>query len=133
MVEGQQGNMAKMKTEKHDAIVLSSESEKDIQAALYKQFRLSPLPADEMLPNLGLFLTSKSLSRVLFYYEIYRKILNTHGVIIEFGVRWGQTLALMSAMRGIFEAWGPKTVTVASLWTARSRSAKIMKFTWRNC
>jgi len=103
MVEGQQGNVATMKTEKHDAIVLSSESEKDIQAALYKQFRSSPLPADEMLPNLGLFLTSKSLSRVLFYYEIYRKILNTHGVIIEFGVRWGQTLALMSAMRGIFE------------------------------
>src|SRR6266568_1561064 len=116
LVEGQQGNVAKMKTEKHDAIVLSSESEKDIQSAFYKQFCSSPLPADEMLPNLGLFLTSKSLSRMLFYYEIYRKILNTHGVIIEFGVRWGQ-----------------KTVTVASLWTARSRSAKIMKFTWRNC
>lgn len=92
-----------MKTEKHDAIVLSSQSEKDVQAALYEQFRAAPLPADEMLPNLGLFLTSKSLSRVLFFYEIYRKILNTHGVIMEFGVRWGQSLALLSALRGIFE------------------------------
>jgi len=92
-----------MKTEKHDAIVLSSEGEKHMQAELQEHFRSSPLPADEMLPNLGLFLTSKPLSRVLFFYEIYRKILNTHGVIMEFGVRWGQTLALMSALRGIFE------------------------------
>lgn len=95
--------MATMKTEKHDAIVLSSQSEKDIQAALQKHFRDATLPADEMLPNLGLFLTSKSLSRVLFFYEIYQKILNTHGVIMEFGVRWGQSLALLSALRGIFE------------------------------
>jgi hypothetical protein len=92
-----------MKTQKHDAIVLSSQSEKDIQAALYEHFRSATLPPDEMLPNLGLFLTSKSLSRVIFFYEIYRKIINTHGVIMEFGVRWGQTLALMSALRGIFE------------------------------
>jgi hypothetical protein len=103
VVAGQQGNVAKMKTEKHDAIVLSSQSEKDVQAALYEHFRSSPLPADEMLPNLGLFLTSKALSRVLFFSEIYHKILNTHGVVMEFGVRWGQNLALLSALRGIFE------------------------------
>ncbi len=92
-----------MKTEKHDAIVLSSQSEKDIQAALYQHFREATLPVDETLPNLGLFLTSKTLSRILFFHEIYRKILGTHGVIMEFGVRWGQSLALLSALRGIFE------------------------------
>ncbi|MDH3288412.1 MAG: crotonobetainyl-CoA--carnitine CoA-transferase [Betaproteobacteria bacterium] len=92
-----------MKTVKHDAIVLSSQSEKDILAALYSHFRESPLPADELLPNLGLYFTSKSLSRVLFFYEIYRKILSTHGVIMEFGVRWGQSLAVLSALRGLFE------------------------------
>ena len=92
-----------MKTQKHDAIVLSSQGEKELQTALYEHFRKATLPADELLPNLGLFLTSKSLSRVLFFYEIYRKIVNTHGVIMEFGVRWGQSLALLSALRGIFE------------------------------
>lgn len=92
-----------MKTEKHDAIVLSSQSEKELLAALYQHFRSSPLPADELLPNLGLYLTSKALSRTLFFYEVYRKIVETHGVIMEFGVRWGQTLALLSALRGIFE------------------------------
>lgn len=92
-----------MKTKKHDAIILSSSEEKDIQRQFVAQFKNMLLPEDEILANLGLFLNSKSLSRILFFYEIYRKIINTHGIIVEFGVRWGQTLSIMSALRGIFE------------------------------
>ncbi len=95
--------MEQIKTDKHDAIVLSSSDEKAIQRQFVEHFNSAPLPDDEILPNLGLFLTSKALSRVLFFYEIYQKIVHTHGVVIEFGVRWGQTLSLMSALRGIFE------------------------------
>lgn len=95
--------MADIKTQKHDAIVLSSQSEKDLQAQFVKLLKSAPLPDDELLPNLGLFLSSKALSRVLFFHEIYKKILNTHGMIMEFGVRWGQTLSLLSALRGIYE------------------------------
>ena len=92
-----------MKTQKHDAIVLSSASEKEAFASFTNQLQNHPLPNDEVLPNLGLFLTSKALSRVLFFNEIYKKILNVHGVVMEFGVRWGQTLSLLSALRGIYE------------------------------
>ncbi len=92
-----------MKTEKHDAIILSDNAEKDFQRELTTHLKTSPLPDDELLPNLGLYLTSKSLSRILFFYEIYKKIVNTHGICVEFGVRWGQTLSLLSALRGIFE------------------------------
>lgn len=92
-----------MKTKKHDAIVLSSSDEKAAFGKLVSCFKDSPLPNDEILPNLGLFLTSKNLSRILFFHEIYQKILDKHGIIIEFGVRWGQTLSIMSALRGIFE------------------------------
>lgn len=95
--------MAEIKTQKHDAIVLSSQSEKDLQAQFVKLLKQAPLPDDELLPNLGLFLSSKALSRVLFFHEIYKKILPTHGMIMEFGVRWGQTLSLLSALRGIYE------------------------------
>ena len=95
--------MADIKTQKHDAIVLSSQSEKELQRKFVELFKGTPLPDDEILPNLGLFLSSKSLSRVLFFYEIYKKILHTHGIIVEFGVRWGQTLSILSALRGIFE------------------------------
>jgi len=92
-----------VKTDKHDAIILSSSEEKDYGKQFIEYFRTTPLPEDEILPNLGLYLTSKTLSRILFFYKIYKKILHTHGVIMEFGVRWGQTLSLMSALRGIFE------------------------------
>lgn len=92
-----------MKTQQHDAIILSSQSEKDHLGRLTGLLRDTPLPSDELLANLGLYLTSKNLSRVLFLYEIYQKIIHTHGVIAEFGVRWGQSLSLLSALRGIFE------------------------------
>ena len=81
--------MADIKTQKHDAIVLSSQSEKDLQLRFVEMLKRAPLPEDELLANLGLFLSSKSLSRILFFHEIYRKILGTHGVVMEFGVRWG--------------------------------------------
>ncbi|CAN2039955.1 Crotonobetainyl-CoA--carnitine CoA-transferase [Candidatus Magnetomoraceae bacterium gMMP-15] len=92
-----------MKTKQYDAIVLSSSEEKDFFKQFLDQFKNSSVPDDEILANLGLFLTSKNLSRILFFYEIYKKIINSHGIIIEFGVRWGQTLSIMSALRGIFE------------------------------
>ncbi len=92
-----------MKTEKHDAIVLSSDSEKELQARFVSMLKDTPLPDDELLANLGLYLSSKNLSRILFFYEIYKKIIDTHGVILEFGVRWGQNLSLLAALRGIFE------------------------------
>jgi hypothetical protein len=92
-----------MKTKKHDAIILSSNTEKEILARFSSYLKNSPLAEDELLANLGLYLTSKNLSRLLFFYEIYKKILHSHGVIMEFGVRWGQTLSLMAALRGIFE------------------------------
>ncbi len=92
-----------MKTNKHDAIVLSSEIEKEAQLRLTEALKAAPIPDDELLANLGIYITSKNLSRLLFFYEIYKKIIHTHGIIIEFGVRWGQNLSLLSALRGIFE------------------------------
>jgi hypothetical protein len=92
-----------MKTKKYDAIVLSSKSEKEIFDEFIEAFKNMPLPDDEILPNLGLFLTSKNLSRLLFFYELYKKLRYLHGSVIEFGVRWGQNLSLLSALRGIYE------------------------------
>lgn len=92
-----------METQQHKAIVLSSSQEKDVNQEFVDLFKAQPLPDDEIMSNLGLFLSSKSLSRILFFSEIYKKIIHNHGIITEFGVRWGQTLSLMAALRGIFE------------------------------
>lgn len=36
-------------------------------------------------------------------HEIYSKIINVHGIVIEFGVRWGQNLSLFQSFRGMYE------------------------------
>lgn len=48
-------------------------------------------------------LKRQSLSRVLYYNELYRKIVEIPGVICEFGVQWGATLAQLINLRGIYE------------------------------
>lgn len=72
-----------------------------------KQFidlmRQCPIPDNELLLNMGLFLTPQNLSRVLFLDFLYKQILETQGVVMEFGCRWGQSLSLFSALRGIYE------------------------------
>ena len=61
------------------------------------------IPDTERLNNLGLFISRQNLSRILYMHELYSKIIDVHGVIIEFGVRWGQNLALFENFRGIYE------------------------------
>jgi len=35
--------------------------------------------------------------------HIYQQIVDVHGVVIEFGTRWGQNISLFAALRGIYE------------------------------
>lgn len=53
--------------------------------------------------NLGM--NRIGLSRILYYTELYKKILDVPGCICEFGVRFGDTLSLFSNLRGIFEPY----------------------------
>ena len=81
----------------------STEAERERSARLRELLVASPVPADEILSNLGLYLRRQTLSRILFMQELYQLILPVHGVILEFGVRWGQNLALFSTLRGMYE------------------------------
>jgi hypothetical protein len=67
--------------------------------------RASPVPQDEVLGNLGLYQVRASFVRMQFMYNLYQRALHTHGVIMEFGVRWGQNLALFSTFRAIHEPY----------------------------
>jgi hypothetical protein len=80
-----------------------SEEEKASRKKFYEHFRKCPVPEDQLLSNLGLFLTSKNLARILFMDHLYRQIVDVQGIVIEFGTRWGQNLSLFSALRGIYE------------------------------
>lgn len=45
----------------------------------------------------------EALARVLYYAELYKKIIDVPGVICEFGVQWGATLAQLVNLRSIHE------------------------------
>jgi hypothetical protein len=102
-VAGEQHDMATVTVGEHGAITLTANSEEDAFADLASRLRHSGIPPGEILANLGLYLPSKSLARLLFFRDIYPLVMNTHGIIAEFGVRWGQSLACLSNLRSMFE------------------------------
>ncbi|MBU0580679.1 MAG: crotonobetainyl-CoA--carnitine CoA-transferase [Candidatus Margulisbacteria bacterium] len=81
----------------------SSKEEIDLRKKFFENFKNCPIPQNELLQNLGLFINRQSLARILFFHDLYKKIININGAIMEFGVRWGQTLALFESFRGIYE------------------------------
>lgn len=80
-----------------------SSAERAARGEFVQHFRDCPIPDNQLLSNLGLFLNSKSLSRILFMDHLYRQIIDVQGCVLEFGTRWGQNLALFAALRGIYE------------------------------
>jgi hypothetical protein len=76
--------------------------------SFYDIYKNCPIPENEVLRNLGLYINRQSLSRILFMNMLYQKIINTQGVIMEFGVRWGQNMALYESFRGMYEPFNFK-------------------------
>ncbi|KJU81362.1 dTDP-6-deoxy-L-hexose 3-O-methyltransferase [Candidatus Magnetobacterium bavaricum] len=83
----------------------TSQSEQSSSSELLTLFNTKPIPDNEVIINLGLFLRRQELSRILFMNDIYRHIIDVNGIIVEFGVRWGQNLALFQALRGMYEPY----------------------------
>ena len=69
----------------------------------FKTFRECPIPDNEFLSNLGLFIRRQDLSRLLFMHDLYKRIVDVQGIVVEFGVRWGRNLALFESFRGMYE------------------------------
>lgn len=82
-----------------------SKQRKEFYEVIEHIFGEGGIPSQELLGNLGLFISRQSLSRILYMHELYSKIFNVHGVVIEFGVRWGQNMALFENFRGIYEPY----------------------------
>ena len=77
------------------------------ETAAYRQLTAklkdSPVPNNEIISHLGLYLDRSALGHILFIHELYRRILDVHGVIIELGVRWGRNLAQFTELRNLYE------------------------------
>src|SRR5687768_5698986 len=91
--------------EKIKVLTGSTNVEVENRRNLLEMLRNSPIPEGELLANLGLYLNRQTLSRIFFINDLYRKITNIHGIVVEFGVRWGQNLSLFSSFRGMYEPY----------------------------
>ena len=70
---------------------------------LYDLIDSKLIPNNHKIDNLGLFLKSGSLSHILFLNEIYSYIKEIPGIIMEFGVWYGQNQILFENLRAIHE------------------------------
>lgn len=82
---------------------IASSVELENRNKLNHLFKNCPIPENERLTNSGLFMKRQDLTKQLFFNDLYSKIINVHGVIMEFGVRWGQNLVTLNNLRGIHE------------------------------
>jgi len=75
-------------------------------------FKNTPIPDDEILVNLGLYTRAVILAKILYLDELYKRILEIPGIVVELGVWWGANLALFESFRSVYEPynWTRKVV-----------------------
>ncbi|MFM7134888.1 MAG: crotonobetainyl-CoA--carnitine CoA-transferase [Planctomycetota bacterium] len=82
------------------------------EARLGALLRNSPIPESELAENSGLFVSPRTVKRMFFFDEIYRHALPIHGVMMQFGVRWGRDLATLHSLRTIYEPFNASRAIV---------------------
>lgn len=83
--------------------ILASAEEVKAYQELAKMLLDCPIPPNEILANLSLFMTRSALAQLLFMHDLYRRILTVPGVVVEFGTRYGRNLGLFTTLRTIYE------------------------------
>lgn len=93
-------------------MVRGSEQEIKAREVILDLFKNSPIPDDEMLVNLGAYLRSPLLAKILYLNELYQRIESLPGIVVEFGIWWGANLALFESFRSVYEPynWTRKVV-----------------------
>ena len=82
------------------------------EARLGQLLRGAPIPDTELAENAGLFVSPRTVKRMFFLDEIYRHALPVHGIVMQFGLRWGRDLATFHALRTIYEPFNATRLIV---------------------
>lgn len=72
---------------------------------LFHLFQNRPMDDEDLLVNLGMYLRSGALAKLLYLDEIYRKVVGIPGHVMEFGVWWGQSIAMFENLRAVHEPY----------------------------
>jgi 3-O-methyltransferase len=84
-----------------------SESERAARVRMSDLLSKTPIPANALIENLSLYLRRRQFTDILSMDSLYRMIIDTPGVIMEFGVLYGRHLATFTTLRGIYEPYSP--------------------------
>lgn len=85
--------------------IMPSNKEKETRVKLIEKFLQNPIPSDQILENLEVFMRPQRISEILTLFALYKKIVEVPGVIMEFGVRWGRHISLFHAFRSKLEPY----------------------------
>ena len=83
----------------------ASERQLEARLKLVELFNDSPLPVEQLLVNLHLYMRSSVIAKVLYIDELYQEIIDIPGVIMEFGTWWGANIALFESLRAVYEPY----------------------------
>lgn len=83
----------------------TSMSQKENRERLYRLYKNTPIPPEELLINTALYTRSSALSKILFLDEIYKLIIDIPGNVHTYGVWWGQDVIAFQNLRAIHEPY----------------------------
>jgi hypothetical protein len=84
-----------------------SDHERGVRQRLGHLLGSTPIPPEELVDNLALYLHRQPLTDLLSLDALYRMVLDVPGVIMEFGVHWGRHLVALTVLRGVHEPYNP--------------------------
>lgn len=85
------------------SVTQSSDTQLKAREELWDYFQKDTIPDAEKERNLGLYIRSQNLARILTISQIYKKIINLPGSIMDFGTWRGQNYILCENLRAIYE------------------------------
>lgn len=96
---------SKNSTAQHESTVISYSNSGSIDArnAIFKLFKEYQATDDETERSMGLFIRGSLLARFLAISDIYKRIVNIPGIVIDVGTWRGQTAVLCENLRAIYE------------------------------
>lgn len=93
--------------EKNNPYRLTTESrvqkERNYMELLQERFSSSPYSVYEKLMNFPMYVPRQDLTRFLIKYEIFKRVLNIQGSIVECGVLFGGGLMAFAQLSAVFE------------------------------
>ena len=90
---------------KHESSVLTFSSDESVNAriSIFEMMNEYSATAEEKERSLGLFIRESLLARIFAISEIYKKIIDKPGVILDIGTWRGQTAVICENLRAIYE------------------------------